>query len=130
MPSVRRASDTAHHPLVELSVSEFFARPGSSCARILYMATFSVADARANFSKLVESAATTHERFEVTRNGSRAVVMMGADDYDTMVETIEILSDAAAVEAIRVGLAEIGAGEVVDEGDVRAAMIAAGRLAR
>ena len=56
--------------------------------------------------------------------------MMGADDYDTMVETIEILSDATAVEAIRVGLAEIGAGEVVDEGDVRAAMIAAGRLAR
>ncbi|WPO87548.1 type II toxin-antitoxin system Phd/YefM family antitoxin [Herbiconiux sp. KACC 21604] len=92
------------------------------------MATLSVADARANFSKLVESASKTHERFEVTRNGSRAAVLLSADDYDTMVETIEILSDAATVEAIRVGLAEIGAGDVVDVGDVRAAMIEAGRI--
>jgi prevent-host-death family protein len=92
------------------------------------MATLSVADARANFSKLVESASTTHERFEVTRNGSRAAVLLGADDYDTMVETIDILSDAPTVEAIRIGLAEIGSGDLVDVGDVRAAMVKAGRL--
>ncbi|WP_368497049.1 type II toxin-antitoxin system Phd/YefM family antitoxin [Herbiconiux sp. A18JL235] len=92
------------------------------------MTTLSVADARANFSKLVESASTTHERFEVTRNGSRAAVLLSADDYDTMVETIEILSDAVTVEAIRTGLAEIGSGEVVDIGEMRAAMIEAGRL--
>jgi prevent-host-death family protein len=92
------------------------------------MSTLSVAAARASFSKLVESAATTHERFEVTRNGSRAAVLLGADDYDTMVEMIEILGDAATLEAIKAGLEEIGTGDVVDAGDVRAAMVAAGRL--
>lgn len=37
------------------------------------MTTVSVSSARANFSKLIESAAVTHERREVTRtaNGSR-----------------------------------------------------------
>ncbi|MFB2597050.1 type II toxin-antitoxin system Phd/YefM family antitoxin [Herbiconiux sp. P17] len=92
------------------------------------MSTLSVADARANFSKLVESAATTHERFEVTRNGSRAAVILSADDYDTLLETVEVLSDSATVEAIRRGLDDIGNGDVVDSGDMREAMRAAGRL--
>ncbi|WP_382303993.1 type II toxin-antitoxin system Phd/YefM family antitoxin [Herbiconiux sp. UC225_62] len=92
------------------------------------MSTLSVADARANFSKLIESAATTHERFEVTRNGSRAAVILSADDYDTLLETVDVLSDSATVEAIRQGLDDIGRGEVVDIGDMREAMRAAGRL--
>ena len=53
------------------------------------MTTLSVAAARATFSKLVESASTTHERFEVTRNGNRAAVLMGADDYDGLVQVAE-----------------------------------------
>jgi prevent-host-death family protein len=94
----------------------------------MYMSTLSVADARANFSKLIESAATTHERFEVTRNGSRAAVILSADDYDTLLETVDVLSDSVTVEAIRQGLDDIGRGDVVDVGDMREAMRAAGRL--
>lgn len=92
------------------------------------MTTLSVADARANFSKLIESAATTHERFEVTRNGDRAAVILSADDYDTLLETVDVLSDSATVAAIRQGLDDIGNGDVVDIGDMRAAMRKAGRL--
>ena len=46
------------------------------------MTTLSLAEARPNLSKFVESAVTTHERFEVTRNGDRVGVLLGADDYD------------------------------------------------
>lgn len=87
------------------------------------MTTLSVADARANFSKLVEAAATTHERFEVTRNGDRAVIVMSADDYDALLETLDILSDADEVQAIKDGLRAIEHGETHSAEDVRRAML-------
>lgn len=93
-------------------------------ARILYMTTLSLAEARANLSKLVESAVTTHERFEVTRNGDRVAVLLGADDYDSLLETLDILSDPDEVAAIRVGLAELEANEVFTADEVRAALTA------
>jgi prevent-host-death family protein len=95
---------------------------------ILYMTTLSVADARANFSKLVESASTTHERFQVTRNGSRAAVLLGADDYDALVEMVDILADSEAVAAIRDGLRDVEVGQLASADEVREAMIEAGRL--
>ena len=93
------------------------------------MTTLSVADARANFSRLVESAETTHERFEVTKNGSRAAVLLGADDYDSLIETVDLLSDSEAIAAIRAGIREVESGELFDPENVRAAMRKAGRLA-
>jgi prevent-host-death family protein len=96
---------------------------------ITYMTTLSVADARANLSKLIESAITTHERFEVTRNGDRVAVLLSADDYDVLLETIDILARPEEVQAIHDGLADLAAGQVSTADEVRAAMIARGRLA-
>lgn len=98
------------------------------CAIILYMATLSLAEARANLSKLIESAVTTHERFEVTRNGNRAAVLLSADDYDALLETVDILSSPEEVDEIRRGLAELEASDISSADDVRAAMVASGRL--
>lgn len=92
------------------------------------MTTLSLADARANLSKLVESAVTTHERFDVTRNGDRVAVLLSAEDYDSLLETLDILSSPDEVAAIREGIADLGAGSVSDLDEVRRAMIAAGRL--
>lgn len=93
------------------------------------MTTLPVADARARFSQIVDTAATTHERFEVTRNGTRVAVVLGADDYDSLVESVAILSDEHLVTEIRDGLGDIAAGRVTDSTDMREAMRAAGRLA-
>jgi len=98
-------------------------------ARILYMTTLPVADARANFSKIVDASSTTHERFEITRNGSRVAVLLGADDYDGLVETLEIMSDSELLADIRQGLIDIKAGNTFSSEEVRAAMRAAGRKA-
>ena len=92
------------------------------------MAVIPVAEARANFSKIVESASTTHERFDVTRNGARAAVILGADDYDSLIETVEILGDSETVEAIRIGLGDLADGETRSADDVHEAMRRAGRL--
>ena len=98
------------------------------CARIVYMPTLSVADARANFSQLIESAVSTHERFEVTRNGDRVAVLLSADDYDSLLETVDILSRPEEVAALQRGLADIAAGTVSTVDEVRAALVARGTL--
>ena len=87
------------------------------------MTTLPLAEARANLSKLVESAVTTHERFEVTRNGDRVAVLLSADDYDSLMETLDVLSNPEEVEALRQGLAEAEAGEFYTEAEVRAALV-------
>lgn len=92
------------------------------------MTTLSVASARAHFSKLVESASSTHERYEVTRNGNRVAVLLGADDYDGLVETVAILSDTVSVTAIRQGIGDLEIGDTASVDEVRAAMTEAGRL--
>jgi prevent-host-death family protein len=91
------------------------------------MTTLALGDARANFSKLVDLASTTHERFEITRNGSRAAVLMGADDYDSLMETYEILSDPELMAQLREADRDIAEGRVRSLDDVIADMRAAGR---
>ncbi len=93
----------------------------------MYMTTLPVADARARFSQIVDAAATTHERFEVTRNGARVAIVLGADDYDALVETIDVLSDDLLLGDIREGLADLASGRVSTSHEMRDAMRAAGR---
>jgi len=81
-----------------------------------------LAEARANLSKLVEQAVATHERIEVTKNGRRAAVILSADDYDTMMETLDILADSDLMEKIAQGEAEIRRGETSTLAEVAAAM--------
>jgi prevent-host-death family protein len=94
----------------------------------MYMTTLPVADARAQFSKLVEDAERTHQRYEITRNGHRAAVLLGADDYDALQETIAVLSDPALLAEHRQAEAEIEAGDYVSADELTEAMRAAGRL--
>ena len=92
------------------------------------MTTLPLADVRARFSALVEEAEKTHERIDVTRNGRRAAVLLGADDFDSLMETLEILSDPQAMRDIREADEQFAQGEYYGQDDVREAMIAAGRL--
>lgn len=94
----------------------------------MYMTTLSVAAARSNFSKMVDAAHSSHERFEVTRNGDRVAVLLGADDYDALVETLAILGDSESLSALRVGIQELKADDTFSLDEVRAAMVEAGRL--
>jgi len=63
------------------------------------MTTLHITDVRARLLKLVEDASESHEPIEITNNGRRTAVLMGADDYDAMRETIAKLSDPAHAHA-------------------------------
>lgn len=99
-------------------------------AMIMYMPTLPVAEARAQLSRLIDEATTTHERFEITRNGRRAAVLLSADDYDMVQETIAVLSDPELLAAHEKGRAAIDGGDFLDADQLAHAMREAGRLPR
>lgn len=82
------------------------------------MTTVPLAAARAQLSKMVDDAVATHQRIEITRNGARAAVLLSAEDYDEIMETIEILSDSRLMADIAAGLRDIDQGQSVALKDV------------
>lgn len=83
---------------------------------------------RANLSKLVDEAVRTHERIEVTRQGPRAVVILSADDYYSIIETPALLIDQGLMGEIRAAQSEAAAGQIYTLDEVTEEMRAAGRL--
>jgi antitoxin YefM len=94
------------------------------------MTTIPLSDARARLSELVDEAVRTHERVEITRNGRRAAVLLSADDFDSLQETLEILSDPQLMQEIAEADEQIARGEVYTLEEVEADMRARGRLPR
>lgn len=92
------------------------------------MTTLPVADARAQLSRIIEDAAATHERYEITRNGRRVAVLLSAEDFDTLQDTISVLSDPELLAAHREGLAAIAAGDYLDADQLTHSLRSAGRL--
>ena len=100
------------------------------CARILYMSTIPLSEARARLSELVDEAVRTHERVDITRNGRRAAVLLSADDFDSLMETLEILADPEAMRDIQTAQEELKQGIYFTQEEVEAEMRALGRWPR
>jgi prevent-host-death family protein len=91
---------------------------------IMVMSTQSLAAVKAHLSQVIDEVAGTHERVVVTKNGSPVAVILAVEDYESLMETLEILSDPRAVAEIRQAEAQMQAGEQFGEADVRAALAA------
>ncbi|WP_425307401.1 type II toxin-antitoxin system Phd/YefM family antitoxin [Ammonicoccus fulvus] len=76
------------------------------------MTVIPLAEVRANLSRLIDEAERTHQRIEITRNGVRAAVLLGADDYDSLLETLDTLAGAKLVGELRQAQLEANAGDV------------------
>jgi antitoxin YefM len=79
---------------------------------------------KAHFSQVVDEVSGTHERVTVTKNGSPVAVILAVEDYGSLIETLQVSSDPRARAEIRQAEAEMAAGEVHDEEQVRAALAA------
>jgi prevent-host-death family protein len=84
----------------------------------------SLATVKAHFSQVIDEVAGTHERVTVTRNGSPVAVILAVEDYESLVETLEILSDPEARTDIKRAEKELADGDIYDEAQVRAALAA------
>ncbi|MGQ0775662.1 MAG: type II toxin-antitoxin system Phd/YefM family antitoxin [Pseudonocardiales bacterium] len=84
------------------------------------MSTVPLSEAKARLSEIAEEVGRTHERVHITRNGREYVVLLAAEDLESIEATLELLADPQAQERIRRSEAEFARGDVLDEQDVRA----------
>lgn len=61
------------------------------------MTTISLSDAKAHLSDYVKAAEDTHERTTITKNGRPAAVLISCDDLESILATVELLSDPDAL---------------------------------
>lgn len=94
----------------------------------MYMTTLPLAEVRAQLSKLVDSAVATHERINITRNGRPAAVLLSAEDFESLLETLDVLSDPEAMADIRAY--RDAPDDVISSEQMRQHMLEAGRLRR
>jgi antitoxin YefM len=65
------------------------------------MTTVPLSEAKARLSEIADEVDRTHDRVQITRNGRDYVVLISAEDLESMEATIELLSDPAAVARVR-----------------------------
>ncbi|MGN6606541.1 MAG: type II toxin-antitoxin system Phd/YefM family antitoxin [Jatrophihabitans sp.] len=82
----------------------------------------SLAEAKAHLSELVARVSAQHERVTVTVHGRPSAVLLAVDDLEALEETIAVLSDGAALRALREADAELARGEGEDADTLAAAM--------
>lgn len=83
------------------------------------MTVLPLSDAKARLSEIAEEVGRTHERVHITKNGKEYVVLLAAEDLESMEATLELLADAAAQERIAQSRDEIARGEGLSVEEVR-----------
>jgi prevent-host-death family protein len=84
------------------------------------MTTLPLSEVKARLSEIAEEVATTHERVQITKNGREYVVLVAAEDLESIEATLELLGDADTQARIERAEQDIARGEVLDEEEVRA----------
>ena len=81
--------------------------------------TVPVREFRTHLAELLDDVADRREHVTITRRGRPAAVLVPIDEYGALEETAEILSDEDTLTAIRRGLDDLAAGDVVPLEQVR-----------
>jgi len=73
--------------------------------------TISMRDLRPNISKVVNNIHSKFDRYVISRRGKPEVVMMSVEDYESLLETIEIQSDKELLKGLKKAEKEIAQGK-------------------
>jgi prevent-host-death family protein len=65
-------------------------------------------EVRDNLREIVDDVVDTGNVYTITRHGRAVAVVLSSDEYESLVETMNILADSNAMEAIAEGENEIG----------------------
>jgi antitoxin YefM len=79
-----------------------------------------VSKVKDRLNELVDAAARTHEQVTITKNGSAAAVLVGIDEWESLQETLFWLSQPGILESIAEAKADVEAGRVYGEDQIRA----------
>lgn len=84
------------------------------------MQTLPISAVKNRLNELVDAASTTHEQVTITKNGAPAAILIGADEWESIQETLFWLSQPGIHETIAEGRADIAAGRFSTEEQIRA----------
>lgn len=72
-----------------------------------------LAEAKKQLSAIVKDADEKYDRFAITRNGVSKAIIMSSDEYEGLLETLDILSSEEEREAIARAKAQVRKGKTV-----------------
>ncbi len=81
-----------------------------------------IVDARRDLTKLPERLGTPPATMAVTRRGKLVLAIMAWEDYEAILETLEILSDEEAVKQLRRSIQEVKEGKTIPWEEARASV--------
>ncbi len=84
------------------------------------MQTLPISKVKDRLNELVDAASVTHEQVTITKNGSPAAVLVGADEWESIQETLFWLSQPGIRDTIAEADADIAAGRTFGQEQVRA----------
>ena len=70
----------------------------------------SLKELRPDLPKVIERIDGKLDRYVITRRGKPVAVMLGVDDYESLMETLDILADPRAMAGLRRGEEDIRKG--------------------
>ena len=71
-------------------------------------------EARNRLSEIVDDVISTGSDFIITKHGRPAAVLVGYDEYEALLETLNILSDPETMAALAEAERDLAAGDLVD----------------
>lgn len=82
------------------------------------MKTIPLSAAKAGLSRLIDEISKTHTAFQITRGGVPEGVLLSADEYESLVETLEILADPEIMKQIQQSIRDIKKGKLLTHKEV------------
>ena len=83
------------------------------------IATVSLKELRPELPQVIDRVDRKLDRFVITKRGRPIAVLLGADDYESLMETLDILADPKAMAGLHKGEADIRKGRTRSWLDVK-----------
>ncbi len=81
--------------------------------------TYPLAEAKKHLSSLVREAEEKYERVVITRNGVEKAVLLSSEEYEGLIETLDILSSRAERRAIARAKRQVRLGQTIALEDLK-----------
>jgi prevent-host-death family protein len=75
--------------------------------------TVPVTEAKQRFTEIVKGVEDCFDRYLVTKNGKDAAIVMSAEEYESLLETLDVLSSKKETRALLHGTLQSRRGETV-----------------
>ncbi|HVF73911.1 MAG TPA: type II toxin-antitoxin system Phd/YefM family antitoxin [Acidimicrobiales bacterium] len=76
--------------------------------------TASLTETRDNLSEILDEVCATGREFVITRHGRPVAVILAHDEHESMIETLNILSDRATMDALTEAESDASDGGIVE----------------